>query len=184
MRKRVERIRNSDFRREDELVTDRTLFAINFLINELREKYNIGYDEVSKLITERQEQLNLSVVPLEIFSERPLGILECIVKFLREERGMSLNQIAKMLLRDNRTIWSSYNNSLKKKKTRFGLKKTRIAIPTEIFRDRSTGLLESLSIYLRDRRRMSFHQIGVALNRDERTIWTSYNKGKKKGKGR
>src|SRR6185437_12475709 len=40
--------------------------------------------------------------------------------------------------------------------------------------------LEALSIYLKDNLHMNYHSIAEALERDDRTIWTSYNKAKKK----
>ena len=174
-------IRNSDLAKLSELDTDKTIFAINFLINELIEKYNLSYEQVTGLISEKQEQLNPDLVPLHIFKERPLGILESLVKFLKEERNMGFKQISKLLNRNNKTIWSSYHNAVKKKAKRFAMKKARILVPLDIFSDRRLGLLESLSYYLKEKRHINFHNIGAALNRDERTIWTSYRAAKKKG---
>jgi hypothetical protein len=58
--------------------------------------------------------------------------------------------------------------------------KQAVAIPSDIFRDRTLAPLESISEYLKDRLGMSFHEIAVLLNRDDRTIWTCYNRAKKK----
>jgi hypothetical protein len=55
-----------------------------------------------------------------------------------------------------------------------------VAIPSDIFRDRTLAPLESISEYLKDREGMSFHEIAVLLNRDDRTIWTCYSRAKKK----
>jgi hypothetical protein len=102
------------------------------------------------------------------------------VKFLKEERQFSFNQIAKILDRDNRTIWSSYHNAAKKKKARFTVKKARMLVPLDVFSNRNIGMLETLSAYLKEKRGMNFHQIGLCLNRNERTIWASYNSARKK----
>ncbi|MFT4304247.1 MAG: hypothetical protein ACMXYG_06795 [Candidatus Woesearchaeota archaeon] len=55
-----------------------------------------------------------------------------------------------------------------------------ICIPISALNDRRLGMLEASVIYLKERKRMNYREIGILLNRDERTIWTSYNKGKKK----
>ena len=55
-----------------------------------------------------------------------------------------------------------------------------VTIPSDIFRDRTLAPLESISEYLKDNLGMSYHEIAVLLNRDDRTIWTCYNRAKKK----
>lgn len=55
-----------------------------------------------------------------------------------------------------------------------------LAIPSYIFKDRTLAPLESISEYLEDELGMSFHEIAVLLNRDDRTIWTCYSRAKKK----
>ena len=55
-----------------------------------------------------------------------------------------------------------------------------LAIPTAIFLDRKASILESLAVYLKEEHSMNYAQIGRATNRDERNIWTAYNRAKKK----
>lgn len=57
-----------------------------------------------------------------------------------------------------------------------------IKIPTYLFRDRSVAVLEALVEYLKDVEKLSYHEIAVMLNRNDRTIWTVYNRAKKKRK--
>ncbi|MFQ5531137.1 MAG: LamG-like jellyroll fold domain-containing protein [Candidatus Nanoarchaeia archaeon] len=52
-------------------------------------------------------------------------------------------------------------------------------IPIEIF-SRSLGGLEAICKYLRENLGMSYHEIAVELNRDDRTVWTAYNKARQK----
>ncbi len=54
------------------------------------------------------------------------------------------------------------------------------SIPLEILNDRKLGMLESVSVYLKEQKEMTYSQIAKLLNRDDRTIWASYNKAKKK----
>jgi hypothetical protein len=57
-----------------------------------------------------------------------------------------------------------------------------IRIPLRVFRDRDVAVLESITEYLKDEIGMTYHEIAVLLNRDDRTIWTCYNRVKKKRK--
>ncbi len=52
-------------------------------------------------------------VPVSVFySRRPL---ESLVKFLKDNKQMNYNEIAKLLDRDNRVIWAVYNRGGKKR---------------------------------------------------------------------
>ncbi len=55
-----------------------------------------------------------------------------------------------------------------------------IPVPSSIFRDRSLSVLEAIVEYLKDQQHLTFHEIAILLNRDDRTIWTVYTRGKKK----
>jgi hypothetical protein len=55
-----------------------------------------------------------------------------------------------------------------------------VSIPSVIFRDRSLKVLEILVEYLKEHQNMTYHEIAVLLNRDDRTVWTVYNRAKKK----
>ena len=54
-------------------------------------------------------------VPIYIFDDRILGPLECLVKYLRDELEFKNSVIAKILNRDDRTIWTVYNRVKQKK---------------------------------------------------------------------
>lgn len=60
------------------------------------------------------------------------------------------------------------------------LKPENIRIPVTLFSDRSKGVLEILVQYLKDQENMTYHQIAVLLNRNDRTIWTAYKQAQKK----
>ena len=55
-----------------------------------------------------------------------------------------------------------------------------VSIPTAVFRDRTLKPLEVVVEYLREHHKLSLHQIATLLNRDDRTIWTVYNRAKRK----
>ncbi|MEK6922488.1 MAG: hypothetical protein AABX08_01655 [Nanoarchaeota archaeon] len=54
-----------------------------------------------------------------------------------------------------------------------------ILIPVSIF-TKKLRVLETLTKYLKEELELSYHQIGILLNRDERNIWHTYNYSRKK----
>ena len=120
------------------------------------------------------------LVPATIFTVRELGVLEAVVKFLREVRGYPLHKIAALLKRDNRTIWSTYEHSRQKYKGKMPENGTDIKVPLNVFSDRKLGVLEALVRYLKERYSMRYSEIGNLLSRDQRTVWTVYNRARKK----
>jgi len=53
-------------------------------------------------------------------------------------------------------------------------------IPSFIFRDRNLAALEAIVVYMKDTLGYNYAQIARFLNRDQRTIWTTYTRAKKK----
>ena len=57
-----------------------------------------------------------------------------------------------------------------------------INIPIYIFQDRTLSVLETIVEYLKEKLKLTYHEIAVLLNRDDRTIWTCYHRAKEKRK--
>ena len=55
-----------------------------------------------------------------------------------------------------------------------------LLIPSSILKDRTLSVLESIVEYLKEKRNLSYHEIAELLGRDDRTIWTVYDRAKKK----
>ena len=53
-------------------------------------------------------------LPISVFTDTNLGPLEAVSKYLVEVSKIEINDIAKLLSRDNRSIWACYNRSKKK----------------------------------------------------------------------
>ncbi len=53
-------------------------------------------------------------------------------------------------------------------------------IPSYILKDRTLKVLESIVEYLKDQRGLTYREIGTLLNRNERTIWTVYQRARRK----
>jgi len=58
-----------------------------------------------------------------------------------------------------------------------------INIPSFVFQQRDLAALEAIVIYLKDSHNLTYAQIATLLNRDQRTIWTTYQRAKKKRGG-
>ena len=117
--------------------------------------------------------------PVSILNKR-LTVLESVVKYLKEESNIPLCDISRLLKRDQRNIWHAFDNSKKKHKSKLSIDKNSIQIPVAILADSELSALESLVVYLKENLRFSYHEIALAIKRDDRTVWTAYNNSKKK----
>ena len=53
-------------------------------------------------------------VPLAVLRDRDLTALEAVVYYLKKEKGFSNTDIARLLNRDDRTVWTVYNRAARK----------------------------------------------------------------------
>lgn len=126
----------------------------------------------------RKQGNSVPTVPLNAFRNKDLGILEIIVKYLKEEYSLPFNKIAKILKRDSRTVWGVYNDAVRKSKKKFGLDdKETIFVPCSVFSDRHLSPLESLTNYLKQEYSMSFKEISDNVGRSYKVVWASYKRG-------
>jgi hypothetical protein len=132
---------------------------------------------LESVIKEYKAKENINRIPLNIFSKKNLGILEAIVKYLKETTNLSYHEIAQILNRDDRTIWATYNKACKKEKEAFKIENVEETIDPKIFSDRNQAPLKALITHLVGRD-MTLKQISTALNRSYKTIWLTYRKKK------
>ena len=147
------------------------------------------WTQIKKENRQRKEQelrQRYLTVPSSIFVDRELAPLESISEYLKEQKSLTYHEIAVLVGRDDRTIWTCYNRAQKKRAVtpRKAEKPEKvIEIPLEIFKNRTFAPLESMTTHLKDALKLSFHEIAIVLNRDDRTIWTCYNRAQKKTAG-
>jgi len=122
-----------------------------------------------------KEQQKLMTLPLSVFRSRKLGILEVTVKYLKDNSNLNYSQIAVLLNRDDRTIWTSYRQAQKKSKERLVEENDSIRVDVKIFSDRHLAPLQALVKHLRSRG-MTIKQISKELSRDYKTIWLTDKK--------
>ena len=149
-----------------------------FLIKKIKTYKNISLDELKNLLNLDKDDIKL---PGYIFIKE-LGSLESITKYLKEDLKLNYHKIAFILNRNDRTIWTTYKNSLKKYKPRFSYKRTEFTIPISIIKNRDLGVLENIVKYLKEELGFNYHRIAEFLKRDDRTIWTTYHRLKEKVK--
>lgn len=57
-------------------------------------------------------------LPSRIFKDRSVSVLEAIVEYMKDDLGLTFHDIAQLLNRDDRTVWTVYSRAAKKRKTR------------------------------------------------------------------
>ena len=137
----------------------------------IKDKYKLTSNDLKELLEEVS-------FPEAIFSEK-LTVLESVVKYLKEEKGFSLKKISGLVGRDQRNIWSVYDSTKKKYSKKFIVKDVKYWVPISIFLDKLSAL-ESVVLYLKEEFSLNYHEIALLLKRDDRTIWTVYQRAKKK----
>jgi len=125
------------------------------------------------VIADYKKQKSIRFIPLDLFSNRKLGVLEVVVKYLKENHEQSYHEIAILLKRDDRTIWTTYNKAIKKHHDAFSIKDND-SIDIGIFSDRKQAPLQALVRHLKAKG-MNLKQIAKLLNRDYKTIWATYH---------
>ena len=154
-----------------EIKQQRALRQLSKLFDQLK---NEGWQLKDILERVKLEQV---VVPLSVFSKK-LSALETIVKYLRENRELKYNEIAKILARDPISIGVTYRNAVTKYKDRLDDSSIE-SFPAAIIQNRTLSVLENIVYYLKSTG-LRFCEISDILQRDERTVWTVYNRALKK----
>ena len=153
---------------------------LNSMLRELSREYSWNSQDLNNIL-EGWFGFTSSdiIVPLEIFSSEELGPLEAVVKYMGENLKMKYNEIAIELNRNENTIRSSYKRAVEKQKKKFTIKKSGRKISLEEFNIKGLTILESLVNYFKEKG-MKYVEIGELLGKDQRNIWTIYDRVKKK----
>jgi len=100
-----------------EKIREDTLYnAFQLVLKSLKEKHDLNTSEVIELIAPQDKENML--IPVHVLQNRQLGVLEAVVVYLKDEISMKYSEIARLLKRDDRTIWNVYNHAKKKNKRR------------------------------------------------------------------
>jgi len=121
----------------------------------VQDETNLSKKEILEILEKKHDDY----LPASVFGNRSLGVLETLVKYLKEELRLPLCKIARLLNRDNRTIWSSYDCARKKEPNRLKSVSSEHVVPLRIFSKRRLGALEALVMYLRDNFHLTYSEI-------------------------
>ncbi len=133
---------------------------------------------ITELLRRKKNSLPAHV-PVSIFSKE-LSPAEAVVKYLKENRGLALCEIAKAINRDQRGIWGAYSRSRRKMPESFRIETESHTIPLSCFNDRSRSILEHVVTHLKDEKKMKVRHICALLKKHPSTIWTAYQRSRRK----
>ena len=177
MTKRGSKLVRSEKSREfdsSKFYKDEDVRVFKVLLEQVKRKHHISAKDIPQFI---QEEI---LIPTTIFTKK-LSPLETDVKYLKENLDLNYSKIAELLGRNRKTIWQAYKNAAKKLPGYLKPTETEYNLPVSIFRT-DLSILEAVVVYLKDKFRLSYHQIGQLLKRDERTVWTVYHRAQIKRK--
>jgi len=127
-------------------------------------------------LTELVQQRELHV-PASIFSTQ-LSPAEALVKHLKEDKHLRYTEIAKLLNRDQRGLWSSYKRAQEKQTRPLPLWNEHL-IPISTFKNRQLSILEHVVHHLRGKG-MAVKDIGKLLNKSPSTIAAVHHRVRRK----
>ena len=128
-------------------------------------------------LVEKPEEI---LIPVSVFNNDYLSALETIVKYLHENKGLKLVEIAKLLNRDQRAVGVTYRFARRKLKSVLRAPVTKYSLPLSVIADKRLSVLESIVYYLKETYALSYHRIAVLLRRNDRTVWTVYHRALRK----
>jgi len=122
---------------------------------------------------------DIEAIPLSIFSHE-LSPSESLCKYLKENKSLSFHEIAVLINRDDRSIWTSYNRAIGKMKGSFVPNENEVLLPVSIFTDRKKSILENVVYFLKEKHSYSNSHIANILNKNHSSIATVSGRASRK----
>jgi hypothetical protein len=157
---------------------NRAGFTLDQDFKELKKLYELIKSEMPAADVALKLEEKEILIPSCIFNKK-FSAFESVVKYLKENKGMHNRQIALLLCKSQKSIWQTYHLAMKKHAKGLDIVDSPYYIPISIFKKPFT-VLESIVKYCRERLNMSYHETASMLHRDERTIWTTYERAKQR----
>ena len=156
---------------------------INRYVASLKQR-NLSYSEIFNILNQllnsnfpTQEDI---ILPASVFDNEILSSLELIVKYLHENLGLKFSKIAKIIGRNNIALANCYRITTKKHPSKLNVKPSFFTIPSSILKNRNLSVLENISYYLKNNYKLTYHDVAILLRKNDRTIWTVYQRALKK----
>lgn len=158
---------------------------ISDLVLEIRRR-SLAKEQIAQLLQAiakkcKEDDEETVYLPVSIFVHKKLGSFECAVKFLRDNKKLSITEIAKAFGRKNTAISATYYAANKKDSSNIIAIRTPYEISAKIFKNKKLSVLENLVVGLKKKYSLKNSQIAKLLHRDDRTIWTVIDRAEKRG---
>ncbi|MBD3163717.1 hypothetical protein GF323_00790 [Candidatus Woesearchaeota archaeon] len=151
---------------------DRRFLELKRILGELQREYSIPKEDILDACEDVK-------IPVSLFASG-LSSLEIISKYLIENKARSVTSAAELCGRSKQGIWQAYREANKKFSGKFRPAISKHDFPAAIIKDRRYSVLESIVKFLREHHSLAYTRIAGLLNRDQRTVWTAYNRTKSK----
>lgn len=170
-RKKAKKLGKNRVFANSNLEKDPNYKTLKELYTKIKDKYSLTTTEI---ISKLEKEI---LIPSCIFNKE-LSSFESIVKYLKENLGFTNKKIALLTFKSQKSIWQAYNSAKKKFSSVFKIVPSDYYIPISVLQSNFT-ILESVVKFLKEELMLNFHEIGVVLKRDDRTIWTVYQRIRK-----
>lgn len=152
-------------------MNDRTMLLqkIKTSFSSLKNEHGFTMDELLGIF--RESEL---MVPCSLFRSEgsPLSLL---VRYLVDGLKVPLPEVPEMINRSYRAVWGAYRHGKDFTKPEPGVH----YLPMSCFTP-GLSIMEAVTRYLKETMSMRLHDIALELGRDDRTIWTHYDRSQKK----
>ena len=148
---------------------DKRFSKLSELLEDLERDYGLKKEELI--------DISNKTIPVSIFNDS-ISPFETIVKYLKENENLSLKAITKITNRSKQGVWQAYNSSKKKLSKKIIMGDSSYEIPLNIISEKKYSVLSSIVKYLREEYSLSYVHISKLIARDQRTVWTAYNRTK------
>ena len=138
-------------------------------------------DILSSLVLSMKASSSKDSIPISIFENDKLSIFEALAKYMRENLKMRFVKIASLIGRSDKTVWVTYSKAKKKMPAPFTKLSSEITVPISRFSNSNLTIFEGVVLFLKEKG-LTNHEVAVMLHRDDRTIWSVYDRAKKKSK--
>jgi len=132
-------------------------------------KISYGVDDTRYDVVDNISVHSEILIPISIFKGKSCG--RTLISHLKS-KGLSFSDIARLLNRDPRTIWTAY----KKASVESSFDDNDLLIPVEIFSYRGFSILESVVFWLKSENGLNYTQIARLLGKNYQTVRTVYKR--------
>jgi hypothetical protein len=150
--------------------------SFKYVIDYFEEEFNIEKKKVLEFILENQKKI---LFPVDLFN-REITVLECIIKYLKENLDLNYKKISKLINRDPKIVGITYRRAKKKFPKKLKTDKKDLLIPVDILANRKLSPLENVVYFLVNNFNYELNQTADLIKRDSRTVWTVLDRAKKK----